>query len=68
MSLRLLSGLTFLTFYMMQYDLTNIVGYWQAVETVKSFIIATALLDRHLEVEKAVALSRLEQEFQVSLI
>lgn len=36
-----------------------------AVETLKSFILTMALIDNHLSVEKAVALSRLEVEFQV---
>ena len=36
-----------------------------AVETLKSFILAMALIDNHLTVEKAVSLSRLELEFQV---
>lgn len=36
-----------------------------AVETLKSFILAMAVIDNHLTVEKAVSLSRLELEFQV---
>lgn len=35
------------------------------METLKSFILTMALIDNRLTVEKAVALSRLEVEFQV---
>lgn len=35
------------------------------METLKSFILAMAVIDNHLTVEKAVSLSRLELEFQV---
>jgi ATP synthase F1 complex assembly factor 2 len=43
-----------------------LVGYQQAVESIKSFIIATAVIDRELAVERAVELARLELEFQIS--
>ena len=39
-----------------------------AVETLKSFILAMALIDNCLNVEKAVSLSRLELEFQVGVL
>ena len=39
-----------------------------AVETLKSFILAMALIDNRLNVEKAVSLSRLELEFQVGVL
>lgn len=35
---------------------------------LKSVIISLAVLDRHVTVEEAVSLSRLEQEFQVRAI
>jgi len=44
-----------------------LVGYLQAVDCLKSFIIGTSVLDRELSVEQAVDLARLEQEFQASL-
>ena len=44
---------------------SHIAGYQQAVEALKSFLITTALMDRHISVERAVQLSRLEVEFQV---
>jgi len=40
-------------------------GYLQAVDCLKSFVIATTVIDRELSVEQAVDLARLEQEFQV---
>jgi len=43
------------------------IGYLQAVDCLKSFFIATAVIDRELPVEQAVDLARLEQEFQVRL-
>jgi len=44
------------------------VGYLQAVDCLKSFAIGTAIIDREISVEQAVDLSRLEQEFQASLL
>jgi len=44
----------------------SLTGLEFAVETLKSFILAMALIDNHLTVEKAVSLSRLELEFQIS--
>ena len=40
-------------------------GLQHIVESLKSVILALALVDRHLNVETAVALSRLEEEYQV---
>lgn len=44
----------------------SLAGLEFAVETLKSFILAMALIDNRLNVEKAVSLSRLELEFQIS--
>jgi len=52
--------------HLLSYSSWALVGYQQAVESMKSFILATALIDRFLYVEKAIALSRLEQEYQAS--
>jgi len=41
-------------------------GYLQAVDCLKSFAIATSVINREISVEEAVALARLEQEFQAS--
>jgi len=43
-------------------------GYLQAVDCLKSFVIATTVIDRQLSVEQAVDLARLEQEFQASIL
>ncbi len=40
-------------------------GYQQSVESLKSVLLTTALVDRLISVERAVHLSRLETEFQV---
>ena len=45
-----------------------LVGYLQAVDCLKSFVIGTAVIDRELSVEQAVDLARLEQEFQASCV
>ncbi|XP_068761096.1 ATP synthase mitochondrial F1 complex assembly factor 2-like [Montipora capricornis] len=44
----------------------SLTGIEFAVETLKSIILSMALVDNHLTVERAVALSRLELEFQIS--
>jgi len=48
--------------------LLSLVGYVQAVDCLKSFVIGTAVIDRELTVEQAVDLARLEQEFQASVL
>lgn len=39
-------------------------GYTFAVDAIKSLVLTLAVIDKHLSVEKAVQLSRLEQDFQ----
>lgn len=41
------------------------IGFQQVVETLKSFVLALALVDKRVTVENAVSLSRLEQDYQV---
>ena len=53
---------------MINYSNNFYVGLEFAVETLKSFILAMALIDNCLNVEKAVSLSRLELEFQVGVL
>jgi len=53
---------------MINYSNNFYAGLEFAVETLKSFILAMALIDNHLNVEKAVSLSRLELEFQVGAL
>ncbi|KAK2181659.1 hypothetical protein NP493_386g04016 [Ridgeia piscesae] len=50
--------------HMQSYNNWALTGYQNCVECVKSLIITSALIDRHLTVEAAVDLSRLEQRFQ----
>ncbi|XP_064619474.1 ATP synthase mitochondrial F1 complex assembly factor 2-like [Lineus longissimus] len=42
-----------------------IIGYQQVVELLKSAVLGFALLDRHIGVETAVSLARLELQFQI---
>ena len=41
------------------------IGFEYAVESAKSLVIASALAEKEISVEKAAYLSRLEVEFQV---
>ncbi|CRL01275.1 CLUMA_CG014299, isoform A [Clunio marinus] len=51
--------------YLQSHDMTALHGIQFAVETVKSVILAFACIDRFITPEKAVLLSRLEEEFQL---
>lgn len=51
--------------YFMSYNLTALHGIQFAVETLKSVILACACIDRFISPERAVLLSRLEEEFQL---
>ncbi|GFN98388.1 ATP synthase mitochondrial f1 complex assembly factor 2 [Plakobranchus ocellatus] len=42
----------------------NIKGYHYAVDTLKSLLLTMALVDKHIDVETAVDLARLELSFQ----
>lgn len=53
---------------MINYSNNFYAGLEFAVETLKSFILAMALIDNRLNVEKTVYLSRLELEFQVGVL
>jgi len=48
------------------FNLWSLTGYQQAVDVLKSFLLATALVDQSISVDRAVDLARLELEFQVS--
>ncbi|XP_059139603.1 ATP synthase mitochondrial F1 complex assembly factor 2-like [Physella acuta] len=41
-------------------------GYHYAVDTIKSLLLIMALIDKHINVESAVDLARLEQQFQTN--
>ena len=51
--------------YLNSHNLTTLHGFQFAVETVKSVILAFACIDRFITPEKAVLLSRLEEEYQL---
>lgn len=40
-------------------------GFVFSVDTLKSLILTVACMEKHISVEKAVALARLEEEFQL---
>ena len=41
------------------------VGFEYAITQLKSVVLSLGIIDRHLSVEQAVLLSRLEEEYQV---
>lgn len=51
--------------HLMSYDDSTMHAFYYAVETVKSVILTLACVDKHISVERAVALSRLEEEYQL---
>ncbi|XP_077980599.1 ATP synthase mitochondrial F1 complex assembly factor 2-like [Glandiceps talaboti] len=52
--------------HLKSYNTWAIVGYESIVQNLKSLILTSALIDRHLTVEEAVHLSRLEYVYQTS--
>ena len=51
--------------FLKSHEMPALHGIQFAVETVKSVILAFACIDRHISVEQAVLLSRLEEEYQL---
>lgn len=51
--------------YLKSYNLASLHGFVFAVDTLKSIILAFACIDRFITPEKAVLLSRLEEEYQL---
>ncbi|XP_063700500.1 ATP synthase mitochondrial F1 complex assembly factor 2 [Culicoides brevitarsis] len=51
--------------YLNSYDLAALHGFSYAVDTLKSIVLAFACIKQKISVEKAVLLSRLEEEFQM---
>lgn len=51
--------------YLSSFDVAALHGFVYAVDTIKSLILTTACVKQQLTVERAVLLSRLEQEFQL---
>uniref|UniRef100_A0A0B7A3M4 ATP synthase mitochondrial F1 complex assembly factor 2 n=1 Tax=Arion vulgaris TaxID=1028688 RepID=A0A0B7A3M4_9EUPU len=52
--------------HLMSYSDWALFGYHYAVDTIKSLLIIMALVDKHIGVETAVDLARLEQQFQTN--
>uniref|UniRef100_A0A1A9WZH0 ATP synthase mitochondrial F1 complex assembly factor 2 n=1 Tax=Glossina brevipalpis TaxID=37001 RepID=A0A1A9WZH0_9MUSC len=50
--------------YLMSHEEEVLHGFVFAVDTLKSLVLAFATIDQHLAVDKAVALARLEEEYQ----
>ncbi|ESN97189.1 hypothetical protein HELRODRAFT_85733, partial [Helobdella robusta] len=55
------------TQYLKSFSDWSLVGYEQAVDCLKSFVIATHAVNRELSIVQAVSLSHLEIQFQTSL-
>lgn len=51
--------------HLLSYDETCLHGFVYAVEVLKSLILSFACFDRYISIERAVQLSRLEEEFQI---
>lgn len=51
--------------YLLSYSFEALHGFLYAVDTLKSLILTVACVERRISVEKAVLLSRLEEEYQV---
>lgn len=52
--------------HMASYDLAPLIGFMYGIDVIKSVILMFAVCERRISVEEAVALSRLEEEFQIS--
>lgn len=50
--------------YLNSFEFTAVYGFLCVVDTLKSFILATACIKRFITVENAVSLSRLEEDYQ----
>lgn len=51
--------------HLLSYNDATMQGFLYAVDTVKSVILTLACVDKRISVEKAVELSRLEEEYQL---
>lgn len=51
--------------YLMSYNDAAMRGLMYATDTLKSLVLTLACVDKRISVEKAVALTRLEEEFQL---
>ncbi|XP_044743435.1 ATP synthase mitochondrial F1 complex assembly factor 2 [Chrysoperla carnea] len=51
--------------HLLSYNFSSLIGFMFAVDTLKSPILTLACVDRYLTPERAVLLTRLEEEFQL---
>lgn len=51
--------------HLKSYNLWSLTGLEYVITQLKSVVLALAMIDKHLSVEKAVLLSRLEEEYQI---
>lgn len=51
--------------HLMSYNDAAMQGFMYATDTLKSVVLTLACVDKRISVEKAVALTRLEEEFQL---
>ncbi|KAJ0015778.1 hypothetical protein NQD34_014068 [Periophthalmus magnuspinnatus] len=51
--------------HLKSYNFWSLTGLEYVITQLKSVVLALAMIDRHLSVEKAVLLSRLEEEYQI---
>lgn len=51
--------------HLMSYNDAAMQGFMYATDTLKSLVLTLACVDKRISVEKAVALTRLEEEFQL---
>lgn len=51
--------------HLLSYDDAEMQAYMYATDTLKSVILAMACVDKRISIEKAVELSRLEEEYQL---
>lgn len=51
--------------HLKSYNMWSMTGLEYVITQLKSVVLALAMIDRHLSVEKAVLLSRLEEEYQI---
>ena len=52
----------------MSYNQSCVHGFSLAVDALKSVVLATAVVDKRLSVDEAVAMARMELEFQVGMV
>ncbi|KAK9873010.1 hypothetical protein WA026_020355 [Henosepilachna vigintioctopunctata] len=52
--------------HLMSYNFNSVYGFVYSVDTIKSVILTMACVERFINVEKAVLLSRLEEEYQLT--